>query len=245
MSAPSTSAAPAPVLVLGMHRSGTSCLAGCLEEAGLWLGEVNRAARFNAKGNRESREGMELNDAVLAAAGAAWDDPPASDPVWSAEHRDRLEALVAGYPADRVWGLKDPRVLLTLSGWHERLAPRCAGTFRHPLEVAASLRRRAKAWNSEMTQEHALYLWRTYNARMLDYHVHHPFPVLRYDQPAGTYRDRVRRIARTLALPAPDAIEFLDTGLRNETADAPVPASCADIWERLVALDAEGARASV
>lgn len=44
------------VLILGMHRSGTSCLAGSLQEAGLYLGEVNTAAPHNAKGNRESRD---------------------------------------------------------------------------------------------------------------------------------------------------------------------------------------------
>jgi len=31
-----------PILILGMHRSGTSCLAGCLEEAGLYLGDVTK-----------------------------------------------------------------------------------------------------------------------------------------------------------------------------------------------------------
>jgi len=46
-----------PILILGMHRSGTSCLAGCLEEAGLYLGDVNLKAGFNKKGNRENRMG--------------------------------------------------------------------------------------------------------------------------------------------------------------------------------------------
>jgi len=41
---PATSSSQA-VLILGMHRSGTSCLAGSLQEAGLYLGEVNTAAR--------------------------------------------------------------------------------------------------------------------------------------------------------------------------------------------------------
>ncbi len=241
---PSAAASAAPVLVLGMHRSGTSCLAGCLEEAGLWLGEVNRAASFNAKGNRESREVMELNDAVLAGVASAWDDPPAQEPVWSGAHRARLDALVAAYPSDRVWGLKDPRVLLTLSAWRERLAPRLVGTFRHPLEVAASLRRRAAAWKSEMTQDHALHLWRSYNGRMLDLHAREPFTIIRYDQPPELYRARVRQIARDLNLPAPDSIAFLDAELRHETVDAPVPAVCADIWGRLVERESQARQES-
>ena len=42
------------VIVLGMHRSGTSLLTGSLEAAGLHLGEVNNAARYNPKGNKEN-----------------------------------------------------------------------------------------------------------------------------------------------------------------------------------------------
>ena len=44
----------APVAIVGMHRSGTSCLAGCLEDLGLTLGKVNRAAPHNLKGNNEN-----------------------------------------------------------------------------------------------------------------------------------------------------------------------------------------------
>ena len=46
------------VLVLGMHRSGTSCLAGSLQQAGLELGDVFTSNPFNKKGNREHRDVM-------------------------------------------------------------------------------------------------------------------------------------------------------------------------------------------
>ena len=45
-----------PIVILGMHRSGTSCLAGCLEELGLHLGTVITSAPHNKKGNRENPE---------------------------------------------------------------------------------------------------------------------------------------------------------------------------------------------
>lgn len=61
----------APVTVLEMHRSGTSCLAGCLEDAGLFPGEVSRAAPFNKKGNNENLAVMEFTDEVLAEAGGS------------------------------------------------------------------------------------------------------------------------------------------------------------------------------
>jgi hypothetical protein len=104
------------VLILGMHRSGTSCLTGSLQEAGLYLGAINESAPNNAKGNRENLAIMDLQNEVLAASGGAWDRPPDAV-VWSAEHKARRDALIATYPADRIWGFKDPRTLLTLEGW--------------------------------------------------------------------------------------------------------------------------------
>ena len=65
-----------PVAVLGMHRSGTSSLAGSLEEAGLHLGEVVTRADHNQKGNRESLAMRDLNDRLLEHNGGAWDRPP-------------------------------------------------------------------------------------------------------------------------------------------------------------------------
>jgi len=42
------------VAILGMHRSGTSCLAGSLQELGLYLGEVYDQNPHNPRGNREN-----------------------------------------------------------------------------------------------------------------------------------------------------------------------------------------------
>ena len=53
------------VAVLGMHRSGTSALAGSLEQHGLFLGRVSTSNPHNPKGNRESAEVRRLNEDVL------------------------------------------------------------------------------------------------------------------------------------------------------------------------------------
>ena len=132
-----------PLLILGMHRSGTSCLTGLLEEAGVWLGEVKRASAHNAKGNREIPEVMALNEAVLAANGDAWNKPPEGPVTWTSAHLAERDRILAGYPADRVWGVKDPRMLFTLEGWRSALPQvRLVGTLRHPLSVARSLHAR-------------------------------------------------------------------------------------------------------
>lgn len=210
----SSTAKPQAVLILGMHRSGTSCLAGSLQEAGLYLGEVNTAAPHNAKGNRESRAIMDLQDDLLRANGGDWDAPP-HEVVWSEEHQARRDAIIAAYPSDRIWGFKDPRTLLTLPGWLEALPPvRFVGTFRHPLAVAASLHAR-----NGIAIEKSLALWETYNRRLLDCQRQWGFPIVCFDWPPERYQSRLQAIAPTLNLAVPPAgFSFFESALRKNAA---------------------------
>ena len=224
----------APIFIMGMHRSGTSCLAGCLEEAGLYLGEVNRWAPFNQKGNNENQDIMALNDAVLASNGGSWDQPPEGPVCWSAEHLTELAAILARYPDDRIWGMKDPRTLLTLEGWLNVIQPRFVGTFRHPDEVRASLQRRAAKWGSEMSDEHAYGVWRAYNSALLALHGAQPFPVLNFSVDLEVYKQSLVKALDHLGLDtASYQFRFLEEGLKNESASGDIPDSCAVIWEKL------------
>jgi len=213
MTIPSAIASQA-VLILGMHRSGTSCLAGSLQEAGLYLGEVNTAAPHNAKGNRESRAIMNLQDDLLHANGGDWDTPP-EQVVWQQEHRARRDAIIATYPTDRIWGFKDPRTLLTLPGWLEVLSSvRFVGTFRHPLAVAASLNAR-----NGIAIEKSLALWTTYNRLLLDYQRQFNFPMICFDWPPERYRQRLIAIVPLLNLTIPkDGFSFFESTLRRNQA---------------------------
>lgn len=210
----SSTARPQTVLILGMHRSGTSCLAGSLEEAGLYLGEVNTAAPHNAKGNRESRVIMELQDDLLRANGGDWDAPP-GEVIWPVDYRARRDAIIATYPTDRVWGFKDPRTLLTLSGWLEALpSVRFVGTFRHPLAVAASLHAR-----NGVAVEKSLALWETYNRLLLDYQRQWDFPMVCFDWSPERYQQRLKAITPTLSLNVPaNGFSFFESALRRNAA---------------------------
>lgn len=210
---PATSSSQA-VLILGMHRSGTSCLAGSLQEAGLYLGEVNTAAPHNAKGNRENHAIMDLQDDLLRANGGNWDAPPAQV-IWKTEHRARRDAIIATYPIDRIWGFKDPRTLLTLPGWLEALpSVRFVGTFRHPLAVAASLHAR-----NGLALEKCLTLWTIYNRLLLDYHRQFDFPMVCFDWSPERYRQRLLTITPTLNLIVPTAgFSFFESALRRNEA---------------------------
>ena len=176
---------PACVIVLGMHRSGTSLLTGSLESAGLHLGEVNNAAPFNRKGNKENESIRDLNDALLAASGAAWNAPPRGQVQWTGADEERAAALVRPcLRAGRPWGFKDPRTVWTVEGWL-RLLPgaRMLGVFRHPALVVRSLAARPGAL--AVGADEALRLWCAYNAELIRLQRTHRFPMLHLGSGAG------------------------------------------------------------
>ena len=198
------------VAILGMHRSGTSCLAGSLEEAGLHLGEVSTVGRHNAKGNRESTRMMALQESVLEYSGGSWDRPP-RQPRWSDQHRAERDAIIGSYTGVPVWGFKDPRTLLLVDFWKEALPNlRLVGTLRHPRLVAGSLLRRGggslDAW---------LDLWADYGERMLALREADPFPIVRFDLGEETYRRSLALVAAGLGLAAPARMDFFDPMLRH------------------------------
>src|SRR5688572_4782315 len=191
-----------------MHRSGTSCLAGSLEEAGLELGAVITAAPHNKKGNRESPAIMALHDAVLAESGGSWENPP-ERVTWSTAQRTQLQAIIESHAAHAVWGFKCPRTLLTLDGWLDAIPElRFVGTFRHPLAVAGSLVRRNGG-----TLERWLELWSYYNSRLLQYHARFGFPMICFDLEPAEYESELRRVIDALELSAPAELRFFDHAL--------------------------------
>lgn len=219
------------VLILGMHRSGTSCLTGMLEQAGLPLGEVNTVSRHNRKGNRENNEVMRLNDAVLAASGGGWDQPPAAL-RWDDGHRAERDRLIGRHREQGLWGLKDPRMLLVLPFWREGLAAvTLVGTVRHPLAVARSLEAR-----SGIDIATGVALWQHYATRLLDLWGDAPFPLLRFDWPAPVYCAAVRETARRIGLSA-GPIDFYEPELHHHHGeDSAVPGTAGVAWETLRAI---------
>jgi len=74
-----------PIIVLGMHRSGTSLVTGSLEATGMHLGEVNTAAPHNAKGNRENEELRDFHEFMITSRRFDWKTPPERPIEWSAD----------------------------------------------------------------------------------------------------------------------------------------------------------------
>jgi len=202
------------VIILGMHRSGTSCLAGSLEPFGLYLGPVNKAAPHNKRGNQEHSKVVDINNRVLQANGARWSSPPLNFPChWPDSLRDERDRFLDNQSSQSIWGFKDPRTLLTLEGWLEGIPNAVlVGTFRNPISVAESLARRDGS-----SLQRGLGLWTLYNQRLTSFHRESPFPLISFDSSEPEYNKKIASIARSIGLHSePIHAPFFETALRNE-----------------------------
>jgi len=234
---------PRVLAVLGMHRSGTSCLAGTLMECGVHFGDVSRKNPHNHKGNNENRRIMDLHDRVLDDNGGSWSSPPA-DVQWSDDHRSIRDAIIEEYErtGQPWWGFKDPRALLALEGWLERLPDvNLVGIFRHPDAVAQSLTNR-----NQFTRRQGLALWYEYNRRLLDFHQRRPFPILFFTNEVNAFRDQLDRLTKRLQIGSPrGGFEFFEPSLQHCAAEKSrrLPQDVADLYRRLH--DVAGAAAPI
>ncbi len=206
------------ICILGMHRSGTSSLTGCLEDHGLFLGDVVNHAPYNKKGNKENVPLRLINDDVLAYSGGSWDRPP-SELNWSDDLRRRRDEHIACYSHVGRWGFKDPRTILTLPFWMEALPDMgLVGTFRKPDMVVASIMKRP----GMAPTVPALTLWKIYNKKLLTYASLYKHPLVCFDWPQNDYRSAVDIVAKNLGLGANhrEPCDFYDETLRqrDETA---------------------------
>ncbi len=205
------------VCVVGMHRSGTSCLTGSLQAGGLDLGKHSTWNRFNEKGNRENQAFVDFHENLLAENKASWDKPPKAI-QYRDEHRLQAKAIVEHFSDSPRWGFKDPRATLALPLWRELIPNlQLIGIFRHPLAVVASLQHRAPG--GEVTTKQALSLWHHYNSIVLREHQKQAFPLLCFDWDEGHFHQTLNSIHAQLGLiPLQPEDQFFAPDLQNFSA---------------------------
>jgi len=156
------------VVVLGMHRSGTSALTGMLSQAGFDAPtDMVSPDSINPRGYWESAGMNKINDELLEAFSASWRTPTLPENWQDTNTAERwrcdlLKHLQHIFCAASIPVIKDPRLCILLPGllpWLESgfaqwdiLLP-----IRHPLEVARSLED-VQAVNMEM----GIQLWLEY-----------------------------------------------------------------------------------
>jgi hypothetical protein len=146
-----------PVVILGMHRSGTTLVAELARALGLELGKVTALM--------EPQRLVDLNEWLLRRSGGSWEYPlPALDLLSVPELRQEAQGHVRdfarrhldplaskpGGAGRRPWGWKDPRTAFTLPLW-ESVFPvmRLVAVRRHGFDTALSLHARARSELSE------------------------------------------------------------------------------------------------
>jgi hypothetical protein len=175
--------ASSPLIITGMHRSGTSLLAGFFHRSGIHLGdELMGAKPSNPYGHFEDVEILEFHTAILQRdfGHSLWVPMPRKAwvlPALTAADRARAEALVAHRKGKaRAWGWKEPRTCLFLDLWHE-LLPNAHFLFvvRHPRLVLDSLGRRnnTRAYHIWL-HNRFLRAWLLYNRECLRFHLENP-----------------------------------------------------------------------
>lgn len=164
----------APVIITGMHRSGTSLVASLLQAAGVNVGDRLLAPNeHNPRGFFEDVDFYEFHDRALSERGLTFLVDAEFEFTPTPAEVDRALALVNQRRHRPLWGWKDPRTCLFLDFWH-RLEPDATFVFvyRHPLEVLVSLLRRTDVHAVGLMD--ALRAWYVYNSGVERFCGKHP-----------------------------------------------------------------------
>jgi len=220
------------LIVLGMHRSGTSALAGTLGILGATLpDDLVGKHPFNVKGHFESKSIKRIDEEMLRAIGSAWYDlrsisPECLETEIVAQAKAKLkEAIQRHYGMASLLVLKDPRlcrsfpVIRSVIDEH-RASVHVIFCFRNPLDVARSLEAR-----DGIALQHGLGLWLRH---MLDGEFHSrglQRVFVDFSDFLQDWRTTIKRIEQRLGISLPtnetsaNAVEeFVDARLRHHSA---------------------------
>lgn len=221
---------PLQIVVLGMHRSGTSALTGALSAMGVHVGddnEVTAPSWQNPKGFFERRDARRLCDALLHRSGADWWKVSSFDPDNAnfeavTDLRPQIADLVGMLNERGDWALKEPRLCHLLPIFQSALQnPFAVITARNPVEIARSLRRR-----NGFPLQAGLALWEAYTVAMVRHGLKLDHTFVDFDRltsdPAATLSELAAELqARGVAgLDLDAGIASIEPGLRRETFDA-------------------------
>lgn len=229
-------AAKTALIVLGMHRSGTSSVAGTLALAGASAPRrLMPPAADNPKGFWESSAVAAFNDRLLKSGESDWRDwrrfahqPILDDPHARAE---AVRLLAEEFDGAEVLVLKDPRICRLFPFWRRALSDAgyeivVVSPVRPPCEVAASLVSR-----NGMNREHALRLWLRHVLEAERHSRDLPRRFLLWPGFLSDWREDLAAVSRLSSAPldlgteALQKIEdFLTSDLRRQTEASPTPA---------------------
>jgi len=226
------------ILILGMHRSGTSAVARMVNLSGADLGRDLLAPKEdNERGFWENAALLSLHEQFLAEIGLQWHDVASLPDKWRDSEAARHfvatlpKLLSQQFDASPLFLVKDPRLSLLTPLWIEVLYARAVRpafiiTVRHPDEVAASL---AKRDGFSFARSRLLWLQHLLEAERATRG--HPRIFVHYEHLLADWRAERARIATALGLEWPNRRTeddrqidaFITPSLRHHGNDARGP----------------------
>ncbi len=212
-----------PIIVLGMHRSGTSLLAGALYNLGIFMGEdqnlMPAQEDVNAKGFWEHEGIVAIHDEIYRVLGSHWSQIAALPDGWvdyeqiAPFRSELLKIITTEFFGKGLWGFKDPRVCRLLPLWHSIFAelgvrPKFILLSRHPFEVAASLTKR----DSDLSWGYSLFLWLRHTLEAEEYSKSFDRSWLTYEALNQDWRTEIKRVGQDLNIEwplSPDSVEVM------------------------------------
>lgn len=224
------------ILLLGMHRSGTSVMTRVVNLLGVELGShFLPPAEDNPKGFWEHLGAYEIHERVLAALGRTWHDMSEMPEGWM-EHPSVIQAvgeieqlIREEFNGSPLWAVKDPRMCRLAPLWvkaTKNLGIRTVAIIvvREPMEVAASLVVR-DGW----TRPHSYLMWTQHFLEAEASTRDLQRIIVSYEALMSDWRGSVNRAARELDISWPHSLDsvaesvgaYIDpSGLRHHTRDS-------------------------
>ena len=217
------------LLILGMHRAGTSALARVAALRGADLPEhILPPNEGNVSGYWEPQAVVDLNTRILASLDLTWDDPFAalqlsSHTIPAAFHQQARDLILDEYGEAPLFVMKDPRCTLLQGFWADVMRSLaitvCPVVIMRPWQdVVASLMRR-----DGTSAESAALVYVAHGLAAADAH-ERGASFVTYEQLLGDWRDTTDRVAREqrFTWPAGEAAAGPIAGFLHAAASAPV-----------------------
>lgn len=195
------------IVVLGMHRSGTSAIARALKALGVNLGDrLMAATKDNERGYWEDLDIYALNIDLLEKLGHDWHTltPVLADELMASQAIElkprAVEILKKRFSNSDYFGLKDPRLPRLLPFWQGvfaelQIAASYVITCRNPVSVVHSLQQR-----DGFAREKGYYLWLEHTLSSLTQTEHATRIVVDYDLLLDGPLKQLQRISTALDL---------------------------------------------
>jgi len=159
------------VVVLGMHKSGTTLISEMLHKSGVSMVSHNVGrGEYSSGRTYERQETKDINKSLLQAHNTHSLDINLRIPYTTDENEKSIKRVIKNNSTQsKPWGFKDPRNTLTYNIWSKHLPThKVIAVFRHPAEVWARYSSRSTATDPRIALP-VFHHWVHYNKRILHY----------------------------------------------------------------------------